>query len=168
MPIFCLRALASVCSRTAFGRRTTAWTSSTRTAAPSRIRSVAMLIAITAIVPSVFMVIPMVTAIIVAFAWPNDAADDKAEQSQYKGTVRNTLCFCHGRVLFGGIGQSRSSHDGDSRRVRRCGTPLIQPIYPSAHRLPSQPAARCAHLAMHSACHFRGNRTSGSPIRSTH
>jgi|HubBroStandDraft_1064217.scaffolds.fasta_scaffold64486_5 hypothetical protein len=55
-----------------------------------------MLIAISAIVPSIFMVIPMVTAVIVAFAWPYDAADDKAYQSQYKGTVHNTLCFCHG------------------------------------------------------------------------
>jgi hypothetical protein len=55
-----------------------------------------MLIAISAIVPSIFMVIPMVTAIVVAFAWPNDAADYKAYQAQYKGAVRNTLCFCHG------------------------------------------------------------------------
>ena len=59
--------------------------------------SAAMLIAISAIVPSVFMVIPMVTAIIVAFAWPEHAADDKANQPQYKGAVRNALCVCHGR-----------------------------------------------------------------------
>jgi hypothetical protein len=44
--------------------------------------SVAMLIAITAIVPSIFVVIPMVIAIVVAFAWPNHAAHNKADQSQ--------------------------------------------------------------------------------------
>ena len=41
-----------------------------------------MLIAISAIVPSIFVVIPMVIAIVVAFAWPNHAAHNKANQSQ--------------------------------------------------------------------------------------
>ena len=41
-----------------------------------------MLIAITAIVPSIFVVIPMVVAVVVAFAWPNNAAHNKANQSQ--------------------------------------------------------------------------------------
>ena len=44
--------------------------------------SVAMLIAISASVPSIFVVIPMVTAIVVAFAWPNYAAHNKANQTQ--------------------------------------------------------------------------------------
>jgi len=41
-----------------------------------------MLIAISAIVPRIFVVIPMVIAIIVAFAWARHAADSKADQSQ--------------------------------------------------------------------------------------
>jgi hypothetical protein len=38
-----------------------------------------MLIVLSAIVPRIFMVIPMVIAIIVAFAWPNHAAGNKAD-----------------------------------------------------------------------------------------
>jgi hypothetical protein len=49
---------------------------------PFKIRSVAMLIAISAIVPSIFVVIPMVIAIIVAFAWPNHATRNEANKSQ--------------------------------------------------------------------------------------
>jgi hypothetical protein len=41
-----------------------------------------MLIAISAIVPTIFVVIPMVIAIVVAFAWPNHAADHKGNQSE--------------------------------------------------------------------------------------
>ena len=41
-----------------------------------------MLIAISAIVPSIFMVVPMVIAIVVAFAWPDHAAYNQANQPQ--------------------------------------------------------------------------------------
>jgi len=41
-----------------------------------------MLITIRAIVPSIFVVIPMVIAIVVAFVWPGHAAHNKANQSQ--------------------------------------------------------------------------------------
>jgi hypothetical protein len=41
-----------------------------------------MLIAIGAIMPPTFVIIPMVIAIVVTFAWPNDAAHHKADQSQ--------------------------------------------------------------------------------------
>ena len=41
-----------------------------------------MLIAISAIVPSIFVVIPMVIAIVGAFARPNHAAHNEANQSQ--------------------------------------------------------------------------------------
>jgi hypothetical protein len=42
----------------------------------------ATLITIGAIMPSVFVVVPVVIAIIVAFARPNEAARDKPDQSQ--------------------------------------------------------------------------------------
>jgi hypothetical protein len=58
-----------------------------------------MLIAISAIVPSIFVVIPMVIAIVVAFARPNHTAHNKANQSEYKGAGRNTLCVFHETVL---------------------------------------------------------------------
>jgi hypothetical protein len=35
-----------------------------------------MLVAFAAIVPCIFVVIPMVIVIVIAFAWPNHAADD--------------------------------------------------------------------------------------------
>jgi hypothetical protein len=38
-----------------------------------------MLIAIAAVVPRIFVVIPMVITVIVAFAWPSHAADNKAD-----------------------------------------------------------------------------------------
>ena len=41
-----------------------------------------MLIAITAIVPCLFVVIAMVIAVIVAFAWSNYAAGNKSAQRQ--------------------------------------------------------------------------------------
>jgi hypothetical protein len=41
-----------------------------------------MLIAISAIVPSIFVVVPMVFAIVGAFARPNHAAHNEANQSQ--------------------------------------------------------------------------------------
>jgi hypothetical protein len=41
-----------------------------------------MLIAISAIVPSILVVIPMVIAVVVALAWPRHAAEDKADQPQ--------------------------------------------------------------------------------------
>jgi hypothetical protein len=42
-------------------------------------QSAAMLIAFRAIVPRIFVIVPMVIAIIVAFAWPTHAADNKAD-----------------------------------------------------------------------------------------
>jgi hypothetical protein len=58
-------------------------------------RSVAVLIALRAIMPSVFVVVPVVIAIIVAFAWPNKAAHDKAEQSQQESILRKAACIYH-------------------------------------------------------------------------
>jgi len=55
-----------------------------------------MLIALRAIMPSVFVVIPVLIAIIVAFAWPNKAAHDKAEQSKQESTLRKSVCIFHG------------------------------------------------------------------------
>jgi hypothetical protein len=54
-----------------------------------------MLIAVGAIVPSILVVIPMVSAIVVALAWPNHAAHDKSNQSQQKGAGRNMFCVYH-------------------------------------------------------------------------
>jgi hypothetical protein len=39
-----------------------------------------MLIVVGAVVPAIFVVIPMVIAIIVAFAWPGYAASDEPDQ----------------------------------------------------------------------------------------
>jgi hypothetical protein len=39
-----------------------------------------MLIAIRAIMPRVFVIITVLIAVVVAFAWPDKAAHDKAEQ----------------------------------------------------------------------------------------
>jgi hypothetical protein len=41
-----------------------------------------MLVALCAIMPSVFVVIPVMIAIIVTLAWANKAPYDKAEQAQ--------------------------------------------------------------------------------------
>jgi len=119
-----------------------------------------MLVAISAVVPSIFMIIPMVTAIIVAFAWSNDAADDKAQQSQYKGAVRNTLCFCHG---WSYAAESIMNPGSLMMAIR-------DRLVGAVHRLSDKYllARPSCHLAMQSACHFWGNPTSGSPIRSTH
>jgi|HubBroStandDraft_5_1064220.scaffolds.fasta_scaffold709399_1 hypothetical protein len=54
-----------------------------------------MLIAVRAIMPSVFMVIAVVIAIIIAFAWPNKATYDEAEQSQQESALRKTLRIYH-------------------------------------------------------------------------
>jgi hypothetical protein len=56
-----------------------------------------MLIAISAIVPCIFVIVPMVITVIVAFAWANQAAHNKAYQPQQKGAFRNTLGIFHGR-----------------------------------------------------------------------
>jgi hypothetical protein len=67
-------------------------------AAPSvSIQSAAMLVAIRALVPPILVVIAMVAAIVVAFAWPHQAACRKADQSQQESAVRNALRICHGR-----------------------------------------------------------------------
>jgi hypothetical protein len=107
-----------------------------------------MLIAISAIVPSIFMVIPMVTAVIVTFAWPQDAADDKAYQSQYKGAIRNTLCFCHGSSY---AADSITYHDPLMVAIRNRfvgAVPRLSNNYFSAHELPAQSAGRPAYLTI--------------------
>jgi hypothetical protein len=52
-----------------------------------------MIIAFTAIVPSIFVIVPMVIAIVVAFAWANNAAQNEADQPQQEGAFRNTHGF---------------------------------------------------------------------------
>jgi hypothetical protein len=54
-----------------------------------------MLVAFPAIMPSVFVVIAVVIAIIVAFAWPNKAAHDKAEQTQHANALGKSVCIYH-------------------------------------------------------------------------
>jgi len=54
----------------------------------------ATLITISAIMPSVFVVIPVVIAIIVAFARPNDAARDEPDQSQQEDTPLKSKSGC--------------------------------------------------------------------------
>jgi hypothetical protein len=54
-----------------------------------------MLIAFRAIMPSVFVVIAVLIAIIVAFAWPNKAAHGKPEQSQHANTLGKSVCIYH-------------------------------------------------------------------------
>jgi hypothetical protein len=56
-----------------------------------------MLIAINAIVPCIFVIVPMVIAVIVAFARANHAAQNKAQKPQQEGAFRNTLGIFHGR-----------------------------------------------------------------------
>jgi hypothetical protein len=58
---------------------------------------VAILIAITAIVPSIFVPVAVVIAVIVAFAWANEAAHNKGDQRQQKAALRNTYGIFHGR-----------------------------------------------------------------------
>jgi len=48
----------------------------------ARIRSVAVFVALTAVMPCALVIIPMVFAIIVAFAWRNDAARCNHDQPQ--------------------------------------------------------------------------------------
>jgi hypothetical protein len=54
-----------------------------------------MLIAVNAIVPCIFVIVPMVIAIIVTFAWANNAAQNEADQAQQEGAFRNTLGIFH-------------------------------------------------------------------------
>jgi hypothetical protein len=58
-----------------------------------------MLIALSAIVPSIFVVVPMMIAIVVAFAWANHAAHNQANQPQQKGAGGNALCVSHRTIL---------------------------------------------------------------------
>jgi hypothetical protein len=71
----------------------------------------------------------MVIAIIVAFAWANQAARNKADQAQQEGALRNTLDVFHRRsnavdstALLIPI---TPLHDGHSKQIRRCGNELI-------------------------------------------
>jgi hypothetical protein len=54
-----------------------------------------MLITIAAIMPSVLVVIPVVIAIIVAFARPHNASRDKPEQSQQEDAPLKSVCIYH-------------------------------------------------------------------------
>ena len=57
----------------------------------------AILTAITAVVPSIFVPVAVVIAVIVAFAWADEAAHNKADQRQQKAAFRNTHGIFHGR-----------------------------------------------------------------------
>ena len=54
-----------------------------------------MLVAINAIVPCIFVIVPMVIAIIEAFAWPDDAAQNEAHQPQKERAPGDALYVCH-------------------------------------------------------------------------
>jgi hypothetical protein len=71
-----------------------------------------MIIAFAAIVPSIFVIVPMVIAIVVAFARANDAAQNEADQPQDKGAFRNTLGIIHGRS--NAVGSTASIDSGHS------------------------------------------------------
>jgi hypothetical protein len=55
----------------------------------ARFRSVAVFVALTAVMPCVLVIIPMVVAIIVAFAWRNDAARCNHDQPQQEAAFGN-------------------------------------------------------------------------------
>jgi hypothetical protein len=54
-----------------------------------------MLIPVTAVMPSVFVVIPVMIAIIVAFPGSHKTAGDKAEQSQQQGMHHKSVRTRH-------------------------------------------------------------------------
>jgi hypothetical protein len=54
-----------------------------------------MLVTITAFMPCIFVIVPMVIAIIEAFAWPDDAARNKAHHSQEEHARSDALYVCH-------------------------------------------------------------------------
>ena len=58
--------------------------------------------------------------------------------------------------------------DGPSRRTTGCPCPRALGEPPAQRALPDNHRELGVHLAMQSGCHFRGIRTSPSPIRSTH
>jgi hypothetical protein len=58
---------------------------------------VAVPIAITAFVPYVLVIIPMVITIIIAFGWFNDAAHSKTDETKYKAAFDDAFCIYHGQ-----------------------------------------------------------------------
>jgi hypothetical protein len=62
----------------------------TAACADARFRSAAVFVALTAVMPCVLMVIPVVIVIVIAFAWRrNDAARCKQDQSQQEAAFGN-------------------------------------------------------------------------------
>jgi permease MlaE len=57
----------------------------------ARFRSVAVFVALTTVMPCVLVIIPMVLAIIVAFAWRNDAARCNHDQPQQEAAFDNVF-----------------------------------------------------------------------------
>jgi hypothetical protein len=57
---------------------------------------VAVPVSITAFMPYVLVIIPMVITIIIAFGWLNDAAHRKADETEYEGAFHDALCIYHG------------------------------------------------------------------------
>jgi hypothetical protein len=66
-----------------------------------------MLVTITAFMPCIFVIVPMVIAIIEAFAWPDDAAH-KAHQSKKQRARSDALYVCH--VKSNSVSSTNSIH----------------------------------------------------------
>jgi hypothetical protein len=60
---------------------------------------VAVPVSITAFMPSVLVIVPMVIPIIIAFGRLNDAAHRKADETEYEGAFDNSLCIYHWTLL---------------------------------------------------------------------
>jgi hypothetical protein len=58
---------------------------------------VTVLAAIAAFMPPVFVIIPMVITIIIAFGGFDDAAHSKADEPKYKAAFDDAFCIYHGR-----------------------------------------------------------------------
>jgi hypothetical protein len=59
-------------------------------------RSHAVWVAFPAVMPAILVIVPMMIAVIIAFAGADDAPHDEADESQQKAGFGNTFCMNHG------------------------------------------------------------------------
>ena len=69
-------------------------------------QSAAMRVAITALMPAVFVPVAMMIAIVIALSRRDDAAENQANQPQNKCASGNALCMSHGIILCSKCGQT--------------------------------------------------------------